>query len=174
MAIQQSGRERAAADPTRRPRASSDDQEAPCCCQEAAELCIDENPRSRRGHKRSKAEHNAEGLKEEELRELRVIDSAPCRHYKKRRLKELDDAEVDEIIADSQRPGWLKKDIAQKYCVSPDLVSKLCQEAAKQPEKMTARRQLKQVLAEKKEAIAAVTTAILNTGTRTGKTPRLP
>ena len=30
---------------------------------------------------------------------------------------------------------------------------------------MTARRQLKQVLAEKKEAIAAVTTDILNTGT---------
>ena len=99
--------------------------------QEAAELFIDENPRSRRGHKRSKAEHNAEGLKEEELRELRIIDSAPCRRYKKRRLKELSDEEVDEIIADSKRPGWLKKDVAQKYRVTPDLVSKLCKEAAK-------------------------------------------
>jgi hypothetical protein len=133
--------------------------------QEAAELFIDANPRSRRGHKRSKAEHNAEGLKEEELRELRIIDSAPCRRYKKRRLRELSDEEVAEIIADSQRPGWLKKDIAQKYRVTPDLVSKLCKEAAQQPEKMTARRQLKQVLAEKTEAIAEVTTNILKTGT---------
>ena len=95
---------------------------------------------------------------------MRIVDSAPCRRYKKRRLKELDDEEVDQIIADSKRPGWLKKDIAQKYRVTPDLVSKLCMEAAKQPEKITARRQLKQVLAEKKDAIADVTTSILKAG----------
>lgn len=95
---------------------------------------------------------------------MRIVDSAPCRRYKKRRLKELDDEEVDQIIADSKRPGWLKKDIAQKYRVTPDLVSKLCKEAAEQPEKITARRQLKQVLAEKKDAIADVTTTILKAG----------
>ena len=36
-------------------------------------------PRSRRGHKRSKASHNNEGLQEKELKELRLIERAPCR-----------------------------------------------------------------------------------------------
>jgi len=55
-------------------------------------------PRSRKGQKRSTAAHNVEGLKEEELRELRIIDRVPCRKFKKRHLKDLTEEEVDEII----------------------------------------------------------------------------
>ena len=63
--------------------------------------------RSRRGHKRSKAVHNAEGLKEEELRQLRARENAHCRCYKKRHLKDLSEKDVAEIIALSKQPGWL-------------------------------------------------------------------
>ena len=58
-----------------------------------------DNPRSRRGHNRSKATDNPEGLKEEELKKMRLIELAPCRRYKKRHLKELSESEVDNIIS---------------------------------------------------------------------------
>ena len=71
-----------------------------------------DNSRSRRGHKRSRAVDNPEGLKEEELKKMRLIDKGPNGRYKKRHLKELSELEVDEIIALAKKPGWLNKDIA--------------------------------------------------------------
>ena len=49
---------------------------------------------------------------EAELKEMRLAESAPCRRYKKRHLKDLSEAEVDKIIAKAKQPGWLQKDIA--------------------------------------------------------------
>ena len=100
----------------------------------------EEVPRSRKGLKRSKASHNAEGMKEQELRLLRKKERAPCGRFKKRHLKDLREDEVDEIISMSKQPGWLQKDIAQKYCVPRQLVGSLCKESEVRPEKMAARR----------------------------------
>ena len=97
-------------------------------------------PRSKKGHKRSKASHNKDGLMEKELKELRLIENAPCRQYKKRRLKDLKEEEVDEIIAATKKRGWLQKDVAQKFRVTPKLVSTLSKEANLHPEKLAARR----------------------------------
>lgn len=118
-------------------------------------------PRSRKGQKRSKASHNPEGLRESELKELRLIESAPCKYYKKRHLKNLTDEEVEEIIAAAKKPGWFRTDIAQKYRVPVSLVNKLCKEAEKQPEKMEARRRREQLQEEKKDVIEEITTDIL-------------
>ena len=101
---------------------------------EPAQEVEHEVPRSRKGHKRSKATHNPDQLKESELREMSVVENATCRISKKRHLKNLSEAEVDEIIAASKQPGWLMKDIAQKFRIEPQLVGKLCREAVRKPE----------------------------------------
>ena len=73
----------------------------------------------------------------------------------------MSEVEVDEIIALAKQPGWLHKDIAWKFRVSPILVSRICTEAQKKPEKMLARRQQRQLLEDKKDAIFDVTEDIL-------------
>ena len=49
------------------------------------------------------------------------------------------------------------KDIAQKYRISRQLVGKLCRDAESKPEELTKRRDMKQNLEDKREAIEAVT-----------------
>ena len=61
-------------------------------------------------------------------------DSGSRRLSKKRHLKDLSEDDVNKIVATSQQPGWLMKDIAQKYRITPSLVGKLCREATKQPD----------------------------------------
>lgn len=92
---------------------------------------------------------------------MRLADRAPCRQYKKRHLKHLSHAEVEEIIATAKRPGWQMKDVAQKHRVPRDLVGRLCREAAEEPEKLAARHQRREILEEKKGAIVDVTAGIL-------------
>ena len=87
--------------------------------------------RQRWGHKRSKPEHNNDGRSEAELKRLSLEEKAPCRNFKKRHLKDLSEAEVDEIVTTSMKPGWLKKDIAKKFRVSDMLISRICKEAEK-------------------------------------------
>ena len=92
-----------------------------------------------------------------------MIESAPCKYYKKRHLKNLTDEEVEEIIAASKKPGWFRTDIAQKYRVPVNLVNKLCKEAEQQPEKIDARRRREQLQEMKKDMIEEITTDILKT-----------
>ena len=108
--------------------------------------------------------HNAEGMKEEEMRQLRRKERAPQGRFKKRHLKDLSEEEVDEIISMSKQPGWLQRDIAQKFCVPRKLVGILCKEAEVRPEKRAARRQQKQLLEEKLDAIEDITNDILKSG----------
>ena len=72
--------------------------------------------------------------------------------------------EVEEIIAMSKQPGWLQKDIAQKFRVPRRLVGQLVREAAAESEKMAARRLRKQLQGEKKDAIEDITADILKSG----------
>ena len=68
---------------------------------------------------------------------------------------------MDEIVATSIKPGWLKKDIAKKFRVSDMLISRICREAEKEPERTTKRREQKQLMEDKKEAIEDVTESLL-------------
>lgn len=90
-----------------------------------------------------------------------MIESAPCKYYKKRHLKNLTEQEVEEIVAAAKKPGWFRTDIAQKHRVSVNLVNKLCKEAEKQPEKMEARRLREQLDEEKRDSIGEITADIL-------------
>ena len=60
----------------------------------------------------SKAEHNVEGLQEEELKRWSRQEAAPCKKFKKRYRKDLSSKEVQEIIDASKQPFKLHKDIA--------------------------------------------------------------
>ena len=51
--------------------------------------------RTRRGHKKSKRQHNLEGLLEKELRQKEAMDTPPSRHYRKRRRRELTPEEIE-------------------------------------------------------------------------------
>ena len=51
----------------------------------------------------------------------------------------LSEKDVDEIISLSKQPGWLMKDIAQKYRVPSNLVGRICREADRQPQKILTR-----------------------------------
>ena len=117
--------------------------------------------RSRKGHKRSKASHNPDQLKESELREMSVVENATCRLSKKRHLKNLSEDEVDKIIATSKKPGWLMKDIARKYRIASQLVGKLCREAVRKPEDRERRLERKQLNEDKRQAIGEVTQTVL-------------
>ena len=94
---------------------------------------------------------------------MRLIDSAPCKYFKKRHLKNLTDEEVEEIIAATKKPGWFRTDIAQKHRIPVGLVNKLSKEAEKRPDKIEARQQRKQFHDEKKDMIEEITTDILKT-----------
>ena len=120
--------------------------------------------RSRRGLKRSVPAHNPDRLSEGELRELRKVDAGSCRLSKKRHLKSLSDAEMDQIVAATKRPGWLMKDVAQQFNIAPSLVGKLCAEAERKPEVMARRRARRQLDADKRAAIEAVTLTTLRAG----------
>ena len=99
---------------------------------EPEELHHEAGQRERRGHKRSMPRHNGEGMLEADLREQRLVDRVPCRNFKKRHLKDLSEQEVDDIVALTQQPGWLKKNVAQKYRVSDMLISRICREAERE------------------------------------------
>jgi len=98
---------------------------------------------------------------EADLREQRLVDRVPCRNFKKRHLKDLSEQEVDDIVALTQQPGWLKKNVAQKYRVSDMLISRICREAEREPEKMLRRRGRRQLQEDKKDSIENVVGSML-------------
>jgi len=123
-----------------------------------------EEPRSRKGYKRSRPSHNSEGLTEQELKELRLVERVPCSRFKKRHLKDLDEEEIEDIVRETKQPGRLQKDIAILHRVSHYLVCKLVKEAESEPEKGRVRRLRKQLLVDKKDAVQEVTTNFLKAG----------
>ena len=71
---------------------------------------------------------------------------------------------MDQIIAATKRPWWLMKDVAQQFNIKPSLVGKLCAEAERKPEVMARRRARRQLDADKRAAIEAVTLTTLRAG----------
>lgn len=92
-------------------------------------------PRQRTGHKRSKAAHNVEGISEGTLKRQRQAEDAPQRYFKKRHLKDLGEAEVNEIIAATKLPYSFQKDVAKQYRISAKLVGDLVRESVKHPQR---------------------------------------
>ena len=76
-------------------------------------------------------------------------------------MKDLGEGEIEKIIAATRQPGKFHRDIAVKFRVSADLVSRLAREAVKAPEKAEARRLRKSLQDEKIEVIEARATQIL-------------
>ena len=92
------------------------------------------------GSKRSKAEHNVEGVPEAELKKWRVADKAQCGKYKKRQRKDLTPEEIDAIIKATSEPFALHKDIAKRFRITHHLVGGLVKDSKKRPEKLEADR----------------------------------
>ena len=92
-------------------------------------------------------------MPEKELRRWRADDKACTAKYKKRHLKSLTAAEVDDIIYAAQQPYRHYEDVAKQYKVTAQLVGRLVRTARKRPEKISSLQQREEDLQVKKDAI---------------------
>ena len=96
------------------------------------------------------------------MKRQRMIEDAPQRYSKRRHLKDLDEAEVKDIIAATRLPYNFHKDVAKQYRISAKLVGDLVRESEKHPERLEARWQRRRLREEKKDAVEDVAVSLLN------------
>ena len=84
---------------------------------------------------------NPLGLMEKEIKERTAKSEPAGKKYRPRRRSELSSAEIFDIVHEYLVKNMMQAEVAKKYRVRPALVSKLVNEAKKQPQKL---RDLKQ------------------------------
>ena len=120
-----------------------------------------EIPRTRVGQKKSKPSHNIEGRTEKDLSKQRAAEKMSISKFKKRHRKDLSAAEIEAIVAASNEPFLMQKDIAIRFRITQTLASTLIREAKRKPEKLQNLRERERQLVAKKEAVETVVTAML-------------
>ena len=83
---------------------------------------------------------------------------------KKRRRKDLRANEIEKIVAATKIPFRFQKDVAHEFNITEILVSTLVVESEKRPDKLRAKRRKDGLKIIQKDAIAEVTSSIIETG----------
>ena len=86
--------------------------------------------------KHSTRASNPEGLLEKELRARARYQEPVGRRYRKRHRKELSAAEVVDVVHSYVIECYSQVEVAKKFRISAQLVSRFVVEARKQPEKL--------------------------------------